>query len=498
MAKTLRRYGPLTAAWLVVFVGWPTPFVQADHLDVYDLDSLAYLSPDVVETQIVQSDKANHGGLTKVKITKVHKGKLKEGQVLAVYFGSFAISPEAADRLVLFGRNKDDFTIQDGGGLRLIRGEHVFSFHQPSNPGSYVPFEFPFASDKKQTVVEFRKLLENTLAKTAQWAGLLEAKQDQLDTAALMKLLAERSKLWANRSWDNGTGSTDGSNRDHIAELICARLANSHDPDLLSRALPLAGGYHEHSILDQGFGTPRGRDYLLAKVTDAKEPMEKRLRYTRAMRNAGEIYTSMYNEIGSGGCRPVVGTNEGTSAYHTRIARAAFDNRDQVELCDGLVDCLYYYGCSDSGALAVLKEIYDKKPAESTQFAIETTAARAERSDPTAYAKLNSPCGKFISILTRPNYVKSKERRLNFNYAYVSMLPDKGAKLCPSVVLVHQGTQQRIVFSSECRFPPTTSGTGGDSIVLPQDLPAGTYHVFYQLSEGEKVISTGHFLTAEL
>jgi hypothetical protein len=33
---------------------------------------------------------------------------------------------------------------------------------------------------------------------------------------------------------------------------------------------------------------------------------------------------------------------------------------------------------------------------------------------------------------------------------------------------------------------------------LPKDLPAGRYHVFFQLSDEGKVISTGHYLAADL
>lgn len=147
------------------------------------------------------------------------------------------------------------------------------------------------------------------------------------------------------------------------------------------------------------------------------------------------------------------------------------------------------------GALAVLKELYDTKPAEELQFVIELATVNANR---TAYEKLKSPCGTFISMLSpAPSYyAQPKERSVIFTYDYHSGLPNH--EFSPSLVLVHQGTQKRVVHPSELRIRGGGTGGGSNSVVLPKDLPAGRYHVFFEVSEGDKVISTGHFFAADL
>ena len=35
-------------------------------------------------------------------------------------------------------------------------------------------------------------------------------------------------------------------------------------------------------------------------------------------------------------------------------------------------------------------------------------------------------------------------------------------------------------------------------LMLPKDLPVGRYHVFLRIMDGDKVISTGHWVAADL
>lgn len=39
---------------------------------------------------------------------------------------------------------------------------------------------------------------------------------------------------------------------------------------------------------------------------------------------------------------------------------------------------------------------------------------------------------------------------------------------------------------------------GGDAVALPEDLPPGKYRVFYQVTDGDQVISTGHYFAVDL
>ena len=494
----------LITASLLVFAAFPGLTLQAKMMYVYDLDSLIHLSTDVAEAEITRSYQANDIHLIDVKVTLVHKGGLKKGQTVAVAHTDGYQKPKkddrntlllaVGDRLVLFVAGAKDAVIYHPlpGGMRLVQGDHVFSFSQWDNPGPYVAnVETDPAKAKQLTIERFREKVRDSLRDTQEWARLVEAKQDKLDVPRLMKLLADRSQQ-----------SYGG--RDYFTERICIRFAETHDLILLSEALPLAKEHHEISILQRGFATPHGRDYLLAKVNDVKEPAANRLRYSYAMREVGDVYASTFTEIRANGYRPVGEADEGNSGYITLIAKAANANRKDEALCGNLIRCI---GIGQNrpaplmadlrGAIAVLKELYDAKPSQNLRFAIEKAMADM----PEAYEKLKSPCGTFISILRAvesAKYTMPEKRSLIFEYDYSSLLLSRDAEVQPSVVLVHQGTQKRHVFPSQLKIRGRQTGGESNAVELPKDLPAGRYHVFFELSDGDKVISTGHYVAADL
>ena len=273
--------------------------------------------------------------------------------------------------------------------------------------------------------------------------------------------------------------------------------------------MPLAKGHHEVSILRRGFGTPHGRDYLLAKVTDTKEPIANRERYADVLHEVGPVYRSTFTDISANSHRPVGEADEGNSGYLTRIAKAARDNAKHGGPCVSLIRCLGHFGQGNvqnkptplmvdlNGAFPFLKELYDSKPSQNLQFDIEKVTAW----DQGYYEKLKSPRGNFISIVQSAGARRSldpEKRELFFQYDYSTHLLSRDAEVRPSLVLVHQGTQKRYVLPSQLKFQGRSTGGGSNSVELPKDLPAGRYHVFFQLSDGDKVISTGHYSAADL
>ncbi len=184
---------------------------------------------------------------------------------------------------------------------------------------------------KLVTVERFRQQVRDSLRNTQEWARFVEAKPDKLDVPRLLKLLSDRS------------GEAHGG-RDYFSERISMLFAESHDVDVLSRALALAKGNPEASILQRGFGTAKGRDYLLVKVTDEKETMSARLRYAKALHEAGEVYRSTLINIKSNSCNIVGEADEGNSGYLTRIAKAICATSKHEKICGDLIDCLAWFG----------------------------------------------------------------------------------------------------------------------------------------------------------
>ncbi|MBI3823556.1 MAG: hypothetical protein HY289_12875 [Planctomycetes bacterium] len=507
---------PRFALILVLLAPCPVATVRAAMMYVYDLDSLVHLSTDVAEAEITRSFKADTIDLIEAKVTLVHKGGFKKGQIIAVVDADYYRKPAidkinneklaVGDRIVLFAvrAKPSDFNrIPENavlyaplpGGMRLVHGDQIHGFAQRDNPGPYVAY--PQTEKKKPFTLEsFRKKVETSLRDTKEWAKLIEAKTDQLDVPALLKLLGDRSKV-----------SYGG--RDYFTERTCMRFAETHDPVVLSKALAVAKAYYDVSILQRGFGSPKGRDYLLTKIDDAKEPMPVRLRYARALGEAGSVYREVFTDIGSNGWRHVGKVDEGNSGYLTRIAKSVRANARHEELARSLIRCLDYSGqgisqnkpeplmVDLSGANAVLKELYDAKPSQEMQFAIEKATVWI----PNDYAKLKSPCGPMVSILRWADpqiYTKPEKPSLIFEYEYTTVLMGRNAEVTPSVVLLHEKTQKRHALPTTLRIRGWATGGGSNSVELPKDLPRGRYHVFLELRDGEQVISVGHHFAIEL
>jgi hypothetical protein len=506
----------LVKAAAFLFAACSCLLLRAMTLDLYDLDSMVHLSTDVVEGEISRSYTAHDLELVEFKVTLSHKGSVKPGECVAVAETDFYRKPDAndmnpkclaiGDRLALFlvRRKPDLFTripekaviyMPLPGGVRLLAGDQFLAFSQPMNPGPYEACMPPAdAQPKALTVAQFRGSVRDSLRHTQALARLVDATEENLDVPRLLQLLADRSEL------------TEGT-RDYFTERICRRLANRHDPALLSRALPLAKTYNKMMILNHGFGTPQGRDYLLAKVLDETEPLPVRLRHANALFQADDVYRTTLT-ISSNSLETVGEADAGNSGYLTRIAKAACATEKHEELSGTLIRCLDYFGrgivqnkpaplmVDLRDAFAVLKDFYETKPTEELQFAIEQATAI----DRGAYEKLKAPCGTFISIL-RPvdtnHYARPGPRSLFFEYEYAS-LSDRENRAQLAVVLSNQQTHKKVVLQTPLQVVGRSGCSGSNSVVLPTDLPAGRYRVFLQLGEGDKVISTGHFFSADL
>ena len=56
----------------------------------------------------------------------------------------------------------------------------------------------------------------------------------------------------------------------------------------------------------------------------------------------------------------------------------------------------------------------------------------------------------------------------------------------------------RLSVESACSFGRSVIAGGTISVALPKDLAAGRYHVLFQVTDGDKIISTGHHFAADL
>jgi len=494
---------------------------QAMNLYSYDLDSLVYMSSDIVEGTLVRKYQEHDLHLTEIKVTAVQKGQFAPGQSVALTaldeyqvpdeakegpFGNAFRSLQVGDTFFFFlVRAKKTFLweIPDDAviywtvpsGLKLVRDNKVYGFAQYRNPGPYVAV-IPDSPEKKSpTPEEFRAQIRASIPKTDAIAAQLKQSATSEDVPKLMQLLLERAQ-------------TDGiRHRDVIAEAACTNLANLHDPEPLFAALSLERSFMCRQLLAEGLRTPAGREALLKRIGNDRESLVKRIGYAYLLTDVGGVYHQTYTNISDG---RVTGTPRDNNAeYLTRIARLTRENRQHEELCLALLNSLDFLFRSTASlkeeailgdiqtALAVLKTLYGDTTSEQVKFQLEVAINNGSR---TAYGQLDSPCGPVISRITLPDpnrYSKPAERSLIFEYTiYVLDTPVDA----PSIILVNQDTHKSLSIPAEIPFKSEGGYNigGSNSVRLPDDLPHGRYRIYLQFTRGEKVVSVGHYAEATL
>jgi hypothetical protein len=465
------------------------PSVSAAILSVYDLDSLAHLSSDIVEANVIGDSAVKDFAALDFEMTLIHKGSLEPGRTVSVVLATSYKKHQkslrwenlkSGDHVVLFLRraqpSHDSSVPTDAvlyeivpGGMRLIRDGRVFAFSQQDNPGPYVS-EFPRDGDvsKLPDLKTFRESTRQSMRNAEALHRLVEA--DAIDAPQLLKLLNERKR---------NPYSVDLA--DHFTERACVRLAELRDPAILDQALSMNWTGQEWQTLSAAFSTPAGLDYLLEKIADEAEPMSERARCTAALQWVGK-------------------DNHGIA-----IARLARTLAHHEELCCSLIEVLFAFPqnmptpfpADRQEALAELKAFYDERLSERIQYAIE----RVSLQSPAAYEQLHSPCGNELSIVWLREDIeepKRTPRMIPISYEFLSQ--DSDAEGHPVLVLSEVQTKQEHVVTAPWMNTIYAGGGGGggsDFFSVPKDLPPGKYRVFLQFKDGDKVTSTGHFFTID-
>jgi len=485
--------------------------VRAMNFDHYDLDSLVYMSSEIVEAKLMRFYKEHNLDLAEIKVTAVHKGAFEPGQSVAIAALNFYMIPDdkmefnlnplrIGDTFFFFlARAEKRFLwdIPDGAaiywttpsGLKLIRENKVIGFAQLSNPGPYEALlpksHFNLTSP---TPEEYREQIHTSIGNSFGLSEQLKKPATRADAPKLMRML--RLRMQNHDRWL----------RDAIAEDICTQLANLHDPEILLKAIAFTSRSNSQAILGRGLGTPAGRDALLKELGNEKEPLEKRKEYTYLLQEVGAIY----HQTGATFTGKPLGSN---AEYLTRIARMTFENRKHEELCISLLENLDFLFRTINQvkeeailtdvhtALPVLKTLYDDTPSEQMKYQVEVTINDGSHE---AYLQLNSPCGPAISILTIPapgKYTKPAERSLAIEYS-VSFI-DKPVDT-PTIVLVNQETGKFWIIPSKIPYYNLGNSSGGHSVSLPPDLPHGRYRIYLQFSRGDTIVGKSHYAETEL
>lgn len=332
----------LLAAALILFCPISA---QAVSLSSYDLDSLVFMASDIIEGQILHNDADSP--LAEVKISEVHKGNLKAGEIvrvasLSLYQNSYGPDPLSDGQELYFflvhartdlgSHVPPNSNIYEPvlSGLKLVRKDKVADFKQCMNPGPYLPDSDYQGRKPLPTSAEFKEQLAASLKEGATLTEQLAAASSPRDIPLLVDLLRTRGKkMQAFRDSPDAPLFIG----DAVADETCARLANLHDPESLGKALLMGLPFECIYKLAQGLANPTGREYILSKLEADQEPEKAQCFYALALDFMGSEYQSTFTRINSTGCHNDEAHIPGNGRYLTRIANLAARHLQQRKLC---------------------------------------------------------------------------------------------------------------------------------------------------------------------
>ncbi|MGA2052278.1 MAG: hypothetical protein ABSH19_03090, partial [Opitutales bacterium] len=287
-----------------------------------------------------------------------------------------------------------------------------------------------------------------------------------------------------------------------IESSTAIQIANSHDPQAIYQELWQMPD--QRPTLYLGFGSPAGRDFLLQKIGDPTEPHDRRVTLTEALSVAGPVYQSTIKDISPTSWGIVGQPDTNNSSYLTHTAQLALANAGDEELTLALLDALRWEAAG-AGAVRnsdlqadwdaagdVLAQLYTQTKSERVRYAIEQISVLIS---PGAYAKLGSPSGPLLSIVTQvsknngpaPGALptgplipqRSIDLIVNFDY---QKLP--GAEAITKAAIELQpagpGGGTAYIFGRLVIPIPSdrTAGSGSEHVILPLSIKHGEYRVF--------------------
>jgi hypothetical protein len=461
-----------------------TSRVQGMDQYTYDMDSLVYMSPQIVEGKLGAESRANNVTVSDFKISAVHEGNLKVGrtiQVTALDFYRVAGKGfwngrklRSGDQFFLFGdRAKKAFLydIPDDAeiywpapsGVWLVVGEKALDFWQFDNPGPYVAVLDGTATNTAiPTVVELQMQIRRSLKRVEKWRPMLEREATTNDIPALLEILRTERNIV--RYIPPGS----------ITAKACSHLAAMHDISALTNALDINDKLFW--ALSSGFDCLAGRQFLWSKIADEKQPIDERIKWANFLSKAGE----------------------GNQEEHQlkRIAEFAVrhnqDQKIQAILLDSLQQLQNWWRFTHRGngpdatiqagvdeATSVLKSFHEKTDSEDLKHKIDLILE-----------EFSGEKEAIISILSFGSYDASA-RRLKYNYDISTW---KSTNMTTEIVFHNVNTGNKLKMPANLDLEPAYSGNSGGikDVTLPKDLPNGRYRVFYEFSHDGKVVSASH------
>lgn len=456
------------------------------NLYTYDLDSLVYMGPQIVEGTLGTTFVTNNFTAWKFKISAVHGGGFKVGQSIDVTaLGFYCVSKDSifgndplkeGDQLFLFlARAVGDglfYNIPQNAeiywpapsGVRFVSGEKAYGFLQYMNPGPYVAVLDGWGTNSATpTVAQLREQIRASVPRIEKWKPLLERKATSNDVSALLQIL-------------RGRRDRIGMGEDLITEKVCRSLHDLQDFDAMFEAAHVVGDQQD---LSEGFATAAGHRFLLTKSANANESVEDRVLSANLLSSAGE------------------GTADEWHLKHI-VELAALPKQNeklQVALLDSIHQMARWFQFAGGTTNADSRILEDRKQAGTilTRLAGETDSEEVKYEIDLVLPALGFSPLSSRNCLLQLDHFDPPTRRL-FMRCHISGAA--GMNPVP-IAFVDVKTAQKWTALSTLYFHGDETESPSD-VVVPNDLPHGRYKVFYEFMEDGKVTSTSHFFEVDL
>ena len=490
----------------------------------YELDSLVYLSTDIVVAHI---SKDAQGKFTATVIEPLY-GSLQPGARLDTLtpFLAFYQPLKDGQQVVLFldGRpHQYDFFHQDAAkspfavlpsGVYLIdEYQHVHEYFQPNNPGPYVAQGYMFFVEKKEptekddlalpSLDEVKTRIVATVKSVQPIRAFLEKPVTRGDIPGLMQLLASRPRYFE---------TCQLQATDTIGARVVEKLQSFNDPELRLKVWSLSGmgrpvdplAFTAHSGSNSAEDSPDpALQYLIATLSDRKQDASMRIASLHALLNLSSFHSGPH----SGPYRPLPIDNQWLASSADQIialAKAIFEDPAENAELRGL--SLQFLDLDDPQNVEDIRQVYVRTKLPELQFAIEQ--AFVDVSDE-LYQSLNpssGPVASIVQLAPQNGCVQPPANDIVFLirfYATRAFNRQGAAVIAGHVVLKNTKTGQTFDLKN-------VRGLGGHYSVLDgvlmfaldqlADFPAGNYTLGmeYRQASGAGSPSVGHTVAIDI
>jgi hypothetical protein len=482
----------------------------------YDVNSLVYMSTDIVIAKISEDSQHNFSATV---IQSLYGSLRPNDRVDRLSpFLTFFRPMEDGMRVVLFldrrprqydflhsDAAKSPFAVPPSGVYLIDEYEHVHEYFQPNSPGPYVAQGYSFFFEKRVPTKEQDLALPNLDAVKNRIAvaiksvepvrHLLEKVAARSDAAALMRLVDLSSK--SEKDCDLRTA-------DGIREVALHQIRSLNDPELLLQAYSSARVSAAYAV---PFITPitmtsGDKEFTAARVKYLLYSLSNRKKDSRARAAALEILLQVaksHSGPQSGPSKPLPIDNYWLSNFGTEIqatSKAIFDRRS--ENAHLRAHCVQFLSLDDPAVLSDVKQVYQQTSSPELRFAIEK--AFLDVSD-VLYQSLKprgGPVASRISPAEECGCARLTHKSIAFAAEYresQQFHQQNQFTIIPHPAITELHTGRRIVFKD-------IHNLGGWSSVLDgqfqfefrtlSHVPAGNYLLSLEYADGNKIVSTGY------